>query len=676
MKDSPCYNVKGCQYTTRLHKGMALVNAPFWKLAGVKAYQAFQTVFFLDRIERVSHSSDEAEAAILETFRTMQLRCRDGEVTAADYAFMKEHMMIEGREAEFAGPETYNLVTTRAARDEKNNLEFAAALERGAPSITIDAINSSPVAAAADDKRMQDLPNQLHLCLGARVMIIKNLCTSHGLCNGTIGLVHDIIVNAEGFVTAVVLKVRRATLTRDGYKGPAYREGDDGVDASEVLVAVNRRQADIHAEGGMQTRQQFPLMLAWALTIHKAQGLTLERVVIDAAEDEQAVGLLFVAMTRVRHPKHIAFSPWPGLARVTSVIATKADLRKRKEHEVELRELAAKTARRLLLGQPPPPPAGTASPGLGRHLFPMGAASPHTGQAAASRPGPPKPSPLGSLALPPRGQKKKRKAPEKRLPDAKQPRGPEEEEAARRKAVAAAAFAANTAAVTRLGLPPLSVAARSSLFPRPTPMVLAGARAAGLVLEARVVDFWSGSQAARAAICTWLRDLGFGCVTATTDCAQIGLACGYVAARATGAMFAAGDSWRTVDLSDAAQAAWIHKGNAVLRNGKTCAVMLESQDVYLLTQAFHEHACPDAADLLNFTNYTDHAYPCQGWPLTVDSLDWFAREVASSVTDYAAAGRQGPTRAFFTTNTDDCRKGGVHWISVAISMRWDPPPPL
>ena len=101
----------------------------------------------------------------------------------------------------------------------------------------------------------------------------------------------------------------------------------------------------------------------------------------------------------------------------------------------------------------------------------------------------------------------------------------------------------------------------------------------------------------------------------------------------------AGDSWPTIDLSDATQAAWIHQGNAVLRNGKTCAVMLESQDVYLLTQAFHEHACSDAADLLNFTDYKAHAYPCQGWPLTVvGSLDWFARKVASSVMDYATAG--------------------------------------
>ena len=69
-------------------------------------------------------------------------------------------------------------------------------------------------------------------------------------------------------------------------------------------------------------------------------------------------------------------------------------------------------------------------------------------------------------------------------------------------------------------------------------------------------------------------------------------------------MFAAADSWRTVDLSDAAQAAWVHKGNAVLRNGKICAIMLEQQDVYLLTQAFHEHASPGAADLLLTTQKT------------------------------------------------------------------------
>jgi hypothetical protein len=352
VKDCRAFDWTGVRFTSVKLFGKLLAGAPKWQRLGIEAYEAFRTVFFLDRIERVSHSSDEAEAAMLDTFRALQLRARDGLLTEKDYAFMKEHMMIEGREAEFSGPETYKLVTTRKARDEKNNLEFAAALERGVPSITIDAMNSTAVAAAADDEDMGELTNQLHLCLDARVMIHRNLCVEHGLCNGTIGIVHDIIVNDTGFVTAVVLRVRRATPTQDGYKGPAYREGDDGVDASEVLVAINRRSTQIHKDGVLHERHQFPLMLAWALTIHKAQGLTLRRVVIDAGDDERSVGLLFVAMTRVRHPKHIAFSPWPGLERVTSLIARKPALKQRKQHEVALRALAEKTACRL--GQPPP----------------------------------------------------------------------------------------------------------------------------------------------------------------------------------------------------------------------------------------------------------------------------------------------------------------------------------
>ena len=44
--------------------------------------------------------------------------------------------------------------------------------------------------------------------------------------------------------------------------------------------------------------------------------------------------------------------------------------------------------------------------------------------------------------------------------------------------------------------------------------------------------------------------------------------------------------------------------------------------------------------------------------------------------DYAAGGwQQAPKRAFYVTNTQDCRGRGAHWISVAI---WgcDGPPRL
>lgn len=47
-------------------------------------------------------------------------------------------------------------------------------------------------------------------------------------------------------------------------------------------------------------RQQFPLKLAWSITIHKAQGLTLNDVWVDLGPSEKAAGLTYVALTRVR----------------------------------------------------------------------------------------------------------------------------------------------------------------------------------------------------------------------------------------------------------------------------------------------------------------------------------------------------------------------------------------
>eukprot|EP00919_Chromeraceae_sp_WS-2016_P024963 GHVR01059051.1.p1 GENE.GHVR01059051.1~~GHVR01059051.1.p1 ORF type:complete len:150 (+),score=12.53 GHVR01059051.1:1897-2346(+) len=46
------------------------------------------------------------------------------------------------------------------------------------------------------------------------------------------------------------------------------------------------------------SRMQIPLTLAFAITIHKCQGMTLEQVVLDNGEKEWAAGLSFVALSR------------------------------------------------------------------------------------------------------------------------------------------------------------------------------------------------------------------------------------------------------------------------------------------------------------------------------------------------------------------------------------------
>ena len=65
---------------------------------------------------------------------------------------------------------------------------------------------------------------------------------------------------------------------------------------------------EIHDMMQTHPRRQFPLILAWAITVHKSQGLTLARATFNPGEDESHCGVTFVALTRVRHPMHFAFS--------------------------------------------------------------------------------------------------------------------------------------------------------------------------------------------------------------------------------------------------------------------------------------------------------------------------------------------------------------------------------
>ena len=61
---------------------------------------------------------------------------------------------------------------------------------------------------------------------------------------------------------------------------------------------------------GFCSRLQFPLSLAWAITAHKSQGLTISKAVIDLGKREFAAGLSFVSISRVRSLNDILFKPF------------------------------------------------------------------------------------------------------------------------------------------------------------------------------------------------------------------------------------------------------------------------------------------------------------------------------------------------------------------------------
>lgn len=131
------------------------------------------------------------------------------------------------------------------------------------------------------------LESQLILKVGARVMLLWNLDLEEGLVNGTIGVVVHTRENA------VLI-----AYWHDGQQKQAY--------IKQVKGSMDIAEMTIH-------RIQIPLTLAWYITVHKSQSLTLPKVVILEVEQMFAYGQLYVAMSRVRSSRDIKVFRYRGL---------------------------------------------------------------------------------------------------------------------------------------------------------------------------------------------------------------------------------------------------------------------------------------------------------------------------------------------------------------------------
>lgn len=137
---------------------------------------------------------------------------------------------------------------------------------------------------------------ELKLWPGARVMLLKNERDGNGgylYVNGSLGTVTG-FTDHEGTVKIGICldpdKVGGMRIVEvEIHRWPSYEYRLEHVGALEQVVAV---------ENG--SFQQYPLKLAYAVTIHKSQGLSLDAASIELGRGCFAPGQLYTALTRVR----------------------------------------------------------------------------------------------------------------------------------------------------------------------------------------------------------------------------------------------------------------------------------------------------------------------------------------------------------------------------------------
>ena len=255
---------------------------------GSAAYQLFDRAIVLKQVMRQSgQDSDQV------LFRDILLRLRDAKLTISDWEQLMKRTPTEVSDlAPFTN--ALHLHPTIEAVVEHNITRLRAS---GHPVAIIKAIHSGTNASKASSEDAGGLEYIICLSHNARVVLTSNLWVDMGLVNGAMGTIIAICYRSGESPPNLPIAV---TVRFDSYRGPTLSDG---------TVPITPLRRTWSASGGSCSRLQLPLKLAWAVTIHKSQGLTLNKVVIDVGKKEFSAGLTFVACSRVRRLKDILFDP-------------------------------------------------------------------------------------------------------------------------------------------------------------------------------------------------------------------------------------------------------------------------------------------------------------------------------------------------------------------------------
>lgn len=229
-----------------------------------KVFQQFPLVSI--ELSKVYRQTDPTFISILDRIRT-------NNTSESDLSLLNQHVQETDQENDTNDKMSITLSTRRDTVDWINAQEL--------DKLPDEAVTFNGNITGEFPESSLPTSMELSLKVGAQIMFIKNDSEKQWV-NGTIGVI--IGIDEDGGLLYIH--------TEDGESLQVQREMWEN-----IRYHFNEQEQKIEEEL-IGTFVQFPIKLAWAITVHKSQGLTFKNVVIDFSGGVFAGGQAYVALSR------------------------------------------------------------------------------------------------------------------------------------------------------------------------------------------------------------------------------------------------------------------------------------------------------------------------------------------------------------------------------------------